>query len=142
MDHELQQYLDAKFQSLEGQIDSRFKGFEGRVYLLEREVHQLDRNQLTGTKAVEIFRTTSLHVNTVTRVAVAVIAALGIGTTSVQNALANHDAASLELRCQKGTSDALIEADKRREVRDIEIARRAVQLRDEEVDYIIGRSHK
>lgn len=131
MDQELHCYLEAKF-----------KGLEARVFCLEREVHQLDKNQLTGTKAVEIFRTTSMHVNTLTRVAVAVIAALGIGTTGVQNALANHDAAALELRCQKGTSDALLESDKRREVRDIEIARRAVQLRDEEVDRIIGKSSK
>ena len=129
MDQELQQYLDGKFSSL-----------EGRVTCVEREVHQLDRNQLTGTKAAEIFRTTSLHVNTITRVAVALIAALGIGTTSAQNALANHDAAALELRCQRGTSNALIESDKRREVRDVEIARKAIQLRDEEIDRIIGRA--
>jgi hypothetical protein len=32
------------------------------------------------------------------------------------------------------------EHDKRRELRDVEIARKAVQLRDEEVDRIIGRS--
>ena len=129
-------------QELKWFLEARFDGFEARTTLLEREVHQLNENQLTGEQAKEIFRTTSLRVNTITRLAVAAIAALGVGTTSVQNVMANHDAASLELRCQKGTSDALIESDKRREVRDVEIARRAVQLRDEEVDRIIGKVSK
>jgi hypothetical protein len=131
MDNELQCYLEGKFLSL-----------EGRVTLVEREVHQLAKNQLTGEQATTIFRTTSLRTNTITRVAVALIAALGVGTTSVQNVLATHDAASLELRCQKGTSDALTEYDKRREVRDVEIARKAIQLRDTEIDRIIGKGNQ
>ena len=130
MDNELRCYLEGKFLSL-----------EGRVTLLEREVHQMADNQLTGEQATTIFRTTSLRTNTITRVAVAVIAALAVGTTSVQNVLATHDAASLELRCQKGTTDALGEYDKRREVRDVEIARKAIQLRDSEVDRIIGKGN-
>jgi hypothetical protein len=102
--------MDHELQSF---LEGQFEALKADVLSLKREVH-------------------------LTRVAVAVISAIAIGTTSVQTTIAAHDAAALELRYQKGTSDALDKSDKRREVRDVEIARKAVQMRDEEVDRIIG----
>jgi len=127
-------------EGLQCYLDGKFTNLESRLTLLEREVHQAHLHQMTAEQAKEVFRATALRTNNMTRIAVAVIAAIGMTSTGVQTVVAAHDSAALELRCEKGTSDALILYDKRRELRDVEIARKAVQLRDEEVDRIIGRS--
>jgi hypothetical protein len=123
-------------------LDGKFASFDTRVVLLERESSHVRRNMLSEDRAQAIFRTEVLKVNTRTRIAVAIIAAIALIGNGAQNAMANHDSMALQLRCEKGTSEAL-ERDRsqtlaeRHAIAD-EAARRAVLLRDQQIDTLKG----
>ena len=65
-------------EGLQFYLDGKFTNLESRMTLLEREVHQAHLHQMTAEQAKEIFRTTALRTNNMTRIAVAVIAAIGM----------------------------------------------------------------
>jgi hypothetical protein len=124
-------------------FDGKFADLDARLTLLERESNHVHRNMLSEDKAQKIFRTEVLRVNTNTRLAVAVIAAIALVGNGTQHALASHDAAVMKLRCDEGTSEAVQKQDRLRLDRDRTMvesaAMRAVQLRDQQIDTVKGR---
>lgn len=72
---------------LEALLSARF---ENRLSAVERELNHLRRNMLTGEKAQDIFRETTLRVNAWTRLSVAVVAALAVIGNGTSNVLVDH----------------------------------------------------
>lgn len=104
------------------------------ITLIKREVRHVRTHMLTGEQARDIFRTEVLKVNSATRIAVAVIGGLVVGGVATANAIANHDAMALEMRCQKVTTGLLIEHDRQQSDRDKELVRETIR----EIDVVKG----
>jgi len=123
-------------------LDSLSQAFGARLDAVERELNHVRRNMLSVDEAQTIFRTEVLKVNAYTRLAVALIAGIALVGNGSQLALANHDAASLELRCKKSTTEAIDRFRELQEPRDRALvdsaAMRAVQLRDQQIDTLKG----
>ena len=121
----------------------QFQSIETRLSLVERETSHANKHLLTEDRAQNIFRTEVVKTNARTRMAVAIIAGVALIGNGTQNVLANHDAMALQLRCEKGASTALEKADKQRDLERHaiadEAARRALQLRDLQIDTLKGK---
>jgi hypothetical protein len=127
---------------LQAYLDGKFDGLNARVDTLDKEANHLRRHLLTEDKAQSIFNAKVLRLNSYTRLAVALIAAVALIGNGAQNVLANHDSIALQLRCDKGASDALSKWQLQSLVRDEAIAQRAasqaLKLRDAQYDVIRG----
>jgi hypothetical protein len=123
-------------------LDGKFASFDLRVSALERELNHTHKNMLSEDRAQKIFRAEVLKVNTHTRIAVALIAAIALIGNGTQHALASHDQATLKLRCEEGTDKAMQDQEVKRASRDQLLvdsaAMRAVQLRDQQIDVLKG----
>jgi len=127
---------------LQAYLDGKFKGFDARLSVVERETNHIHKHMLTGEAAQNIFRLEVVKTNTRTRLAVAVIAAIALLGTGAQNALANHDAMAMQMRCEQGAAKAVTKADERyvleRHAIADETARRVLLLRDQQIDTLKG----
>lgn len=115
---------------------------EPRLLNIEKEQRHIRNNMLSEDKAQSIFRAEVVKTNARTRLAVAVIAAIALIGNGAQNALANHDAMSLQMRCEQGAAKAVEKADQhaiieRHAIAD-EAARNAVRMRDQQIDVLKG----
>ena len=133
LDHQLQTYLDGFRTSI-----------EARMTALEREANQTHRNMLTGDKAQEIFRTTTLKVNSMTRLAVAIIAAVAVGANGTVNVITNHNREVLARQCGDETQKRIeafeVRFYERSKDRDRELIRETIEQRDRQIDDIIAKA--
>lgn len=104
-------------------LDNLAQGLGMRMGAVEREASELRRNSLSADAARKLFRTEVLRINTGTRIAVAVIAALALIGNGLTMVVGNHYVAKAETMCANVTDRKIDHAELRNVERDKAIAR-------------------
>lgn len=128
LEPEVQQYLDGLAQR-----------FENRMSTLERELSELRRNPfgITETQARDIFRSATLTVNTWTRIAVAVIAALTVIGNGTANVIVDHNESKASARYELITDRKLAVIESHNSDRDEALIQKAITERDARIEALI-----
>jgi len=108
-------------------LDTFKKDVAVRLGALEREASETRRNQLSEDDMERVFRQASGRMNYITRIAVAVIAALAVIGNGLTMVLGNHYTLKAEVCCASVTDRKIEKAELRNQERDRAIAADAVQ---------------
>ena len=111
IDPDLERYLGTVF----GNLDTRLSA-------VERESNHVHKNMLTAERAEKIFQTNTLRINSMTRIAVAVIAGIAVAANGTVNVITNHNREVLAHECAEVTQKEIDKAELRNETRDRNLA--------------------